>query len=87
LAGKLVTRAERAQLQVDVAGEGIGERLFALARDASNAGIDPESALRDTTRRFRAAILAAEAARDSSEQQAPTDQSRTLETPIQHDEA
>ncbi len=87
LAGKLVVRAERAQLPVDVAGEGIGERLFALAREASNAGIDPESALRDTNRRFRAAILAAEAARDSSEQHSPTDHARTLETPIQHDEA
>jgi hypothetical protein len=87
LTGKLVTRAEQAQLQVDVAGEGIGERLFALARETSNAGIDPESALRDTNQRFRAAILAAEAARDPSEQHSPTDQARTLETPIQHDEA
>ena len=34
LAGKLVTRAERARLQVAVAGDGIGERLFALAREA-----------------------------------------------------
>jgi XTP/dITP diphosphohydrolase len=64
LAGKLVTRAERAQLRVDVAGDGIGERLFALAREATEAGVEPESALRDTTRRFRAAILAAEAARE-----------------------
>jgi len=87
LAGKLVTRAERAQLPVAVAGDGIGERLFALAREAANSGVDPESALRDTTRRFRAAILAAEAARDTSERHRPTDQSRRLETPIQHDEA
>ena len=70
-----------------MAGEGIGERLFGLAREASNAGIDPESALRDTNRRFRAAILAAEAERGSSGQHSPTDHARTLETPIQHDEA
>lgn len=87
LAGKLVTRAERAHLRVDVSGEGIGGRLFALAREAANAGIDPESALRDTTRRFRAAILAAEAARDSAEDRSATNGSGTLESPIQHDEA
>jgi uncharacterized protein YabN with tetrapyrrole methylase and pyrophosphatase domain len=87
LASKLVSRAERAQLQVDVAGAGIGERLFALAREAANAGVDPESALRDTARRFRAAILAAEAARDSSGYDTPTEQSGTVDTPIQHDEA
>jgi len=87
LAGKLVTRAERAHLRVDVSGEGIGGRLFALAREAANAGIDPESALRDTTRRFRAAILAAEAARDSAEYRSATYGSGTLESPIQHDEA
>jgi XTP/dITP diphosphohydrolase len=61
LAGKLVARAERAQLPVDVTGDGIGERLFALVREAVQADIDPESALRETTRRFREAILAAEA--------------------------
>ena len=87
LAGKLVTRAQRARLQVNVAGEGIGEHLFALAREAANAGVDPESALRDTTRRFRAAILAAEAAPHSSEQNSRVDQSERLETLIQHDEA
>ena len=86
LAGKLVTRAERAQLHVDVAGAGIGERLFALAREAATAGVDPESALRDTTRRFRAAILAAEAAQGFSAERSPTHQSGTLDLPIQHDE-
>ena len=87
LAGKLITRAERAQLQVGVVGEGIGERLFALAREAANAGVDPESALRETTRRFRETILATEAAQASSAQHSPTDQLGTLDTPIRHDEA
>ena len=49
--------------------------------------LQPNRALRDTNRRFRAAILAAEAARGSSGQHSPTDHARTLETPIAHDEA
>jgi len=69
LAGKLVSRAQRAGLDVapgagiDAEGE-IGARLFAVVRDAVAAGVDPETALRRTTRSYRAAILAAEAATD-----------------------
>jgi MazG family protein len=61
LAAKLVARAERAGL--DVAPESadeIGERLFAVVRDAVAAGVDPEGALRATTRAYRAAIRTAE---------------------------
>jgi XTP/dITP diphosphohydrolase len=62
LASKLVARTARAGLSVaDPYGDGIGERLFALAREASEAGIDPETALRETARRYRDAVRAAEA--------------------------
>jgi XTP/dITP diphosphohydrolase len=63
LSAKLVARARRAGL--DVAAEpttDVGERLFALVREATEAGIDPEAALRETARAYRRAILAAEAA-------------------------
>jgi XTP/dITP diphosphohydrolase len=63
LADKLVSRASRAGL-ADVSaesGDEIGERLLAVVRDASAAGIDPESALRRTARAYRVAIRAAEA--------------------------
>ncbi len=61
LSAKLVARAVRAG--VDVAsdsGDEIGERLFAVVRDAVAAGVDPEGALRRTTSRYRAAIQHAE---------------------------
>ena len=65
LSGKLVARATRAGLDVPVP-EGdedeFGARLFTLVQDAVAAGIDPETALRRTTLRYRDAILAAEAA-------------------------
>lgn len=38
----------------------IGLRLFALAREATARGVDPESALRRVARRYRAALQAAE---------------------------
>ncbi len=60
LAAKLVSRANRAGLDVDVDGDGIGERLFAVVRDAVAEGVDPETALRETARRYRAALSAAE---------------------------
>ena len=61
LAGKLVSRARRAGLDVEVTGiDEIGERLLAVVRDAVAAGVDPETALRRTTRAYRDAIIAAE---------------------------
>ncbi|MEP7179298.1 MAG: MazG family protein, partial [Pseudonocardiales bacterium] len=61
LSAKLVARAQRADLVVVPAPTGeFGERLFALAREALAAGIDPESALRETARAYRAAMIAAE---------------------------
>ena len=62
LAAKLVSRANRAGLDVDVADTGneIGERLMAVVRDAVVAGVDPESALRETARAYRAAVVEAE---------------------------
>lgn len=63
LSAKLVSRARRAALDVEPeSGNEIGERLFAIVREAVGAGIDPESALRETARAYRAAMQAAEAA-------------------------
>ncbi|MEP7020006.1 MAG: MazG family protein [Pseudonocardiales bacterium] len=62
LSAKLVARAARADLDVTPAPSGeFGERLFTLVREAVAAGVDPESALRDTARAYRAAMIAAEA--------------------------
>jgi XTP/dITP diphosphohydrolase len=61
LAAKLVARADRAGLDVAPASDDeIGERLFAVVRDAVAAGVDPEGALRRTVRDYRAAIVSAE---------------------------
>ncbi len=62
LSGKLVARANRAGLDVPVPDDDeFGARLFAIVEEAVAAGIDPETALRRTTRAYRDAILAAEA--------------------------
>ncbi len=65
LAAKLVSRTSRAGVHVEVAGNeagnDIGERLMAVVRDAVAAGVDPESALRDTARAYRDAVVEAEA--------------------------
>jgi XTP/dITP diphosphohydrolase len=61
LAAKLVGRVGRAELPVPPpAGDGIGDRLFALAAEAVRTGVDPELALRDTVLRYRDAVRAAE---------------------------
>jgi len=61
LAAKLAARARRAELDVRPERTSpLGERLFALAREASDAGLDPETALRETARAYREAMLAAE---------------------------
>jgi XTP/dITP diphosphohydrolase len=61
LAAKLVSRAGRAGLDVEVPANGIGDRLLAVVREAVAAGVDPESALRESARAFRDALVAAEA--------------------------
>lgn len=64
LSAKLVTRARRAGIDVQPqSGDDIGERLFAVVRDAVAAGVDPEGALRHTANSYRAAIHSAELAR------------------------
>jgi XTP/dITP diphosphohydrolase len=61
LSAKLLARARRAGLQVQPAPTSdLGERLFALAREAAEAGVDPESALRETARAYREALVVAE---------------------------
>ncbi|MGI8760345.1 MAG: MazG family protein [Jatrophihabitantaceae bacterium] len=61
LSAKLVARAARAGLDVEPASaDELGERLFALVREAVAANIDPEAALRRTARAYRAAIVLAE---------------------------
>lgn len=63
LSAKLVSRAQRAGIDVepsaDRSGE-IGARLLAVVRDAVAAGVDPETELRRTARAYREAIIAAE---------------------------
>jgi XTP/dITP diphosphohydrolase len=62
LAAKLVARARRAEIGLELPPtDDIGGRLFAVVQDAVAAGIDPETALRQTARGYRAAILAHEA--------------------------
>ena len=60
LAAKLVSRAGRAGVDVDVSANDIGDRLLALVREAVTAGVDPESALRESARAYRDAVVAAE---------------------------
>jgi len=61
LAAKLVSRAGRAGLDVDVSANDIGDRLLGVVREAVAAGVDPESALRESARALRDAVVAAEA--------------------------
>lgn len=61
LAAKLVSRSGKAGLDVAApAGEGIGEKLFAIVAEAVQAGVDPELALRETAREFRTAVMTEE---------------------------
>ncbi len=61
LAAKLVARANRAGLDpTPHPTSALGQRLFDAVQDAVAAGEDPESALRETTRAYRAAIQQAE---------------------------
>jgi XTP/dITP diphosphohydrolase len=61
LAAKLLSRARRAELDIAVpTGDEIGARLFAVVREAVDAGVDPEAALRRTARAYRDSITAAE---------------------------
>jgi XTP/dITP diphosphohydrolase len=61
LAAKLVSRAGRADVEVEVSANDIGDRLLAVVREAVAAGVDPESALRESARALRDALVAAEA--------------------------
>jgi XTP/dITP diphosphohydrolase len=61
LAAKLVSRAGRADVEVEVSANDIGDRLLAVVREAVAAGVDPESALRQSARALRDALVAAEA--------------------------
>jgi XTP/dITP diphosphohydrolase len=63
LAVKMVHRAEKNGVSVDpVDGDGLGDRLMALAVEARTAGLDPEAELRAAVRRFAARVQAVEAA-------------------------
>jgi XTP/dITP diphosphohydrolase len=63
LSGKLLARARRGALDVrPEPTSNVGERLFAMVREAADAGVDAEAALRQTARAYRDAILAAEEA-------------------------
>jgi uncharacterized protein YabN with tetrapyrrole methylase and pyrophosphatase domain len=61
LASKLVARARRAGIAVEPpTTDDIGGRLFAVVQDAVREGIDPETALRQTARRYRDSVMARE---------------------------
>ena len=61
LSAKLLERSRRAGVQVDpVVSLDIGARLFALAVEAVDAGIDPELVLRETALAYADAVRAAE---------------------------
>lgn len=61
LAAKLASRARGARLRVPLPeGPGPGPALLALAVEAERQGTDPEAALRESARRYREAIRAAE---------------------------
>jgi XTP/dITP diphosphohydrolase len=63
LAGKLISRAERAGLDVPTPDDDeFGAQLFDLVRTAVARGVDAETALRRTVRAYRDAIRAAESA-------------------------
>ena len=64
LAAKLVSRAERADLDVaGPTGDAIGPRLFAIVAEAVAAGQDPEQELRETVRQYIEAVRVTEAER------------------------
>jgi XTP/dITP diphosphohydrolase len=56
LAAKLVSRAQHAGTDVPIGGDGFGPRLLALVHEAVAAGVDPELALRETSRAYRDAL-------------------------------
>jgi XTP/dITP diphosphohydrolase len=63
LSAKLVSRAQRAGLDPEPEpAQDLGGRLFAIVREAVHGGVDPEAALRQTARRYRALVIAAETA-------------------------
>jgi tetrapyrrole methylase family protein/MazG family protein len=53
MAERLLERAERVKVRPPIDdGDGVGERLFALASEARRSGVDAEQALRAVNRRF-----------------------------------
>ncbi|MFD5024451.1 nucleoside triphosphate pyrophosphohydrolase [Streptomyces sp. NPDC058373] len=61
LAAKLASRVRAARLDVPLPdGPGPGPALLALAVEAERQGTDPEAALRESARRYREAVRAAE---------------------------
>jgi XTP/dITP diphosphohydrolase len=65
LTEKLIGRSRLAGLDVPPpAGDGIGERLFAVVAEAVAQGVDAELALREVSRRYRDAITRAEGSAD-----------------------
>ena len=54
-AKKVLRRAEDAGLKPPGEGEEVGDRLLSVVREAVEAGVDPELALREAAERYRAA--------------------------------
>jgi XTP/dITP diphosphohydrolase/tetrapyrrole methylase family protein/MazG family protein/ATP diphosphatase len=57
-AKKVLRRAQDAGLEPPALGDDIGERLLALVREAVDAGVDPELALREAANRYRGSVEA-----------------------------
>jgi XTP/dITP diphosphohydrolase len=83
LAAKLAGRARGAGLPLPLPADppgpfpadetGLGDHLLAEAAAAESAGLDPEAALRQAARRYRAAIRAAESPPDAADGDRPAD--------------
>ncbi len=62
MASKVLRKAAHSGIETEVAGDGIGARLFALVNESRRSGIEPETALRAEVAKFRDRFEAAERA-------------------------
>lgn len=72
-ASKVIARTERlgAEVPFEAPGDGVGNRMLALAAEAYAQGIDAEQAAREAVRRLEGRILATEARQAQNEHQPP----------------
>ncbi len=70
-AQKILGRASRAGLEVDSAGDGLGDRLLALVAEARAEGLDAEAELRAAARRYERAARELETSRSGDREGSP----------------